>query len=195
MSRSTSADDRCRRDGRVGGEIIGAEQAQFLAGVGDEHHRAARRLARCDEGARRLEHRRDAGGIVERAIVDRVVARLGVWLDGRDGRGGPSARHIRRASARVAAGQHADHFGAREVLPRRFGCDREPRAKREAARAAALLRGLGADRGERLAARRRTAARPCAREALRLNAGPSPSRRPTCRPCRPSRSPGASNRG
>ena len=61
--------------------IIGAEQAALLAGVGDEQHRplGPHRLRR--EQARGLEHGRDAGGIVERAIVDRVLARLGVGLD------------------------------------------------------------------------------------------------------------------
>ena len=66
-----------RREQRVLGIIFGAEQALFLGRNGEEDDRAIGPwLAR--EGARLLEKLGDAGRIVERAIIDRVAALVGL---------------------------------------------------------------------------------------------------------------------
>ena len=117
------ADDRDDGDGRVGGEIVGAEQVLFLAGVGDEQDGARRAAAAGDELARRLEHGRDPGGIVERAIVDVVLAGPGVGLDPEMVEVGHED-DVFEGADRVGAGEAADHFGAGEVGPGGVGDDR-----------------------------------------------------------------------
>ena len=87
-------------------------------------------LPDCDEFARRLDHGCNARRIVERAIVDRVLARLGVCLD---------AEMVEMAhqhdmfgsELRVGAGQDRQDFGTGEVLPFAVHGDAEPRGKVE----------------------------------------------------------------
>ena len=69
-------DRLAQRVERVGGIIFRSEQALFLGGDGEEDDRAlgARRLG---EGAGLLDDVRDAGRIVERAIIDAVAIGVG----------------------------------------------------------------------------------------------------------------------
>ena len=108
--------------------IVGAEQAPLLAGVGDEQHRPLRPCRLGGELPRGLQHRRDAGGIVERAIVDRVLARLGIGLDAEMVE--MAHQHDMLGGQRgIGAAQQADDFGAGEILPLAFGFDRQASAQ------------------------------------------------------------------
>ena len=61
------------RHGGIVGEVLRAEQALLFGRVGDDQDRAARPLGRGRERARHFEQRGDAGGIVERAVVDPIA--------------------------------------------------------------------------------------------------------------------------
>ena len=73
--------DRPGRDRRMFREVFGTEQALLLGGHESEVDRAPGRLRQIGERPRDRENRRDAGGVVERAVVDGVVAGLGAVLD------------------------------------------------------------------------------------------------------------------
>ena len=112
-------------------EIAGAEQAVFLAGVGDEHHRPARRLAGLDELAGRLDHRRNARGIVERAIVD-IASSPGLRILVEAEMVEVGHQHDMFASPRgIAPGSTASDFGALEVLPIALRRNRHGGGKRQ----------------------------------------------------------------
>ncbi len=125
------------------------------------------------ELARRFEHGRDAGGIVERAIIDRILARLGVRLH---------AEMVEMAhqhdmlggQRRVGALEQADHFGAGEILP--LAVRLRPSASAPArSRAGRPGFGLGrlADRSRATWRRLRTAARPIRSTATAGAGGPA----------------------
>ena len=75
-------------EGRVGRVVPGAEQALLLGGDEEEEDRAPRALAAGRERFREGEELGAAGGVVERAVVDRVALLVGGGRrpDGRDGR-------------------------------------------------------------------------------------------------------------
>ncbi len=62
-------DDGLARYRRVGGEVVGAQQALFLGRGADEQQRAAGRLGQAREGAGHFDQRRRAGGVVDGAII------------------------------------------------------------------------------------------------------------------------------
>ena len=66
-------DDGRQRHGGEVREVVGAEQAQLLAGQHDEENRAARRFRQTGKGARDFQQAGDTGGVVERSMTD-VIA-------------------------------------------------------------------------------------------------------------------------
>src|SRR3546814_19761700 len=92
--------------------IIGAEQPLLLAGRGEEDDRAARLGVRFGEGARDLEHHRDARGIIERAVVDPIlvgcIAGLGV--------GDPDMVELRGQTGRASCRESECQYGLISVV-------------------------------------------------------------------------------
>ena len=96
--------------GEMGGEVLGAEQALLLRRHRREEDAAARPLRHRGQALRDGQERGDAGGVVHGAVVDRVLAGLGVRADA-------EVVVVRGVEDRllgqrgVAAGQLADHVG------------------------------------------------------------------------------------
>ena len=102
-------DDGVLRNGRILGEIFGAEFASFFAGDGDEEDGAARAGIHARESLGDFENCCGAGCIVERPVVD------GVAFDGFADAEMIEVRGVNEAFVfqdRVAAFEFSDHVGA-----------------------------------------------------------------------------------
>ena len=113
------ADGLGQRIQRVGGVVLRAQQALFLGGDGEEHHRALG-LAALARRRGQLDQRGGAGGVVDGAVVDRVA--LGVGLADAEVVPVRAVDHgLVRMLAAVDAADHVvrgDHLGVDRVVGR-----------------------------------------------------------------------------